>query len=200
MVFGDRLCFLYDISVFLIGKKRRAWLTLTVCLILHFLCIIRFSAAANRANIVFSSIFFVAGGIIYLYRHELTQLRAVKWVAMITLIGSIVLYCFYSELPVVLLLVFSALTILGILDGKIGKMLFQNKIALFLGGLSMEVYLCHMFVYRCFERIKVTHLLANDIVNYSIICVGSILGAIAVALVFRYCCTFLKKYVAVREK
>ena len=61
----------FPFFVFLMKGKRRAWFVMGICLILHILCIVRFEGANKRENIIYSSIFFVAGGLIYLYRDSL---------------------------------------------------------------------------------------------------------------------------------
>ena len=53
----------------------------------------------------------------------------------------------------------------------------------------MEIYLCHMFVYRIFEKLNLTKITGNEIVNYSLIAVGTIVGAIAIA----FCWSILQK-------
>ena len=49
----------------------------------------------------------------------------------------------------------------------------------------MEIYLCHMFVYRIFEKLNLIHISGNEIVNYSLIAVGTIAGAVVIALCYR---------------
>ena len=185
---------IFPFFVFLMKDKKRAWFVMGVCLILHLLCIVRFEAANGRENIIYSSIFFVAGGLIYLYRNSLKSLNTV-WKAVVGIATVAALAVYYlvtsgSLSVIILLLLFALLTIVGISSGGgISKTLLQNKIVRFIGGLSMEIYLCHMFVYRIFEKLNVIHITGNEIVNYSLIAVGTIAGAIAIA----FCWSILQK-------
>lgn len=53
----------------------------------------------------------------------------------------------------------------------------------------MEIYLCHMFVYRVFEKLNLIHRTGNEIVNYSLIVVMTVAGAIITA----FCWSVLQK-------
>lgn len=53
----------------------------------------------------------------------------------------------------------------------------------------MEIYLCHMFVYRILEKLSLIHITGNELVNYSLIAVMTIAGAVAVA----FCWSILQK-------
>ncbi len=48
----------------------------------------------------------------------------------------------------------------------------------------MEIYLCHMFVYRIFEKLNILHMTGNEIVNYCLIAVATLAGAILAAFVW----------------
>ena len=80
--------------------------------------------------------------------------------------------------------------------GGISKLLFRNKFAVFLGSLSMEIYLCHMFVYRMIERLKLNHIILNELFNYMIVVVITIFGAIILAYIFKTCLKNLEKKLA----
>ncbi len=59
----------------------------------------------------------------------------------------------------------------------------------------MEIYLSHMFVYRIFEKLDLVYLTGNEIVNYSLIAVGTVADAIVVA----FCWSRLQKRIQVRS-
>ena len=180
---------IFPFFVFLMKDKKRAWLVMGVCLILHLLCVVRFEAANGRDNIIYSSIFFVAGGLIYLYRDRLKSLNTL-WKAVVGLAALAMLAAYYFVMSnqfsvIILLLLFTILTIVGIsAGGGISKALLQNKVVRFIGGLSMEIYLCHMFVYRIFEKLNILHMTGNEIVNYCLIAVATLAGAILAAFVW----------------
>lgn len=70
---------LFPFFCFLIGNKKRAWGVAAIALVFNYLCtgyffdanhIINFSP---RTNIVYDAIYFIAGGLIFLYRKELAD-------------------------------------------------------------------------------------------------------------------------------
>lgn len=175
---------LFPFFVFLITNKRRAWFALLVCLTLHFLCIVRFKAAWGRDNIVFSSIFFLAGGLIYLYRENLVNSPYYKWISLGISIAIVIIMIYTSNnLPILYMILFSSLIIIGISsNGHIAKILLQNRFVIFVSGISMEMYLCHMFIYRAFEKMNLLHLARTEVINYTIIAIGTLSGAICFSM------------------
>lgn len=93
-------------------------------------------------------------------------------------------------LIIILLVLFALFTIVGITTGGISKMLLRNKAIRFIGGLSIEIYLCHMFVYRIYEKLNLIHMTENEMVNYCLIAVMTIVDAVAAAFCWSH---FLKK-------
>lgn len=112
---------IFPFFVFLMKDKKRAWFVMMICVILHLLCIVRFESANERRNIIYSSMFFVAGGIVYLYRYELQKMRkAWKGITGISAVLSMTLFYYFKEnsLSIFFLLIFFTLvTINGISSG-----------------------------------------------------------------------------------
>lgn len=80
---------MFPFFIFAIGNKERAWFSFTVGVLLTISCILHFTEAASRINIVYSSSFFLLGGITYLYRDVIKRYKAL-WIVL--LIASIVAY------------------------------------------------------------------------------------------------------------
>ena len=122
---------IFPFFVFLMKDKKRAWFVMVICLILHILCIVRFEGANGRGNIIYSSIFFVAGGLIYLYREKLKELSMLwKTVTGIMLVGLLFLFYQIYETPlsvVALLPLFTLLTVAGISWGGVLVKAFVSK-------------------------------------------------------------------------
>ena len=58
-----------------------------------------------------------------------------------------------------------------------------NPITRFLSGISLEIYLSHMVIYRVLEKIGVTHYFGDDIMSYMITSLGTLGGVIVFAMV-----------------
>lgn len=114
---------IFPFFVFLIANKRRAWMVMGIVIVMNVLCQLFFfdgnhvvEGFAARTNLIYSSIFFVAGGIIYLYREKIRGLVKYKWLAMIATVAAVVcIYVFKSVFTWLVLC--SLLAVLGILGG-----------------------------------------------------------------------------------
>ena len=86
LIFIFYICFPF--FCVLLHNKRRAWLALAVSLIYTMVCAEYFDI--GRSNILYSGCYFLAGGLIYLYRHEIADLN--RWLGLGAVAASIVLY------------------------------------------------------------------------------------------------------------
>ena len=92
-------------------------------------------------------VFFIAGGLVYLYRNEISKIKA--WQILSVMSITIVVYyllngnVFMCLLVSVVMLLYAITSNVKVLD---------NKIAKFLSGISMEIYLCHMMVFRILQK------------------------------------------------
>lgn len=95
----------------LLENKRRAWTAFGISLIYNFVCSQYFEV--GRSNILYSACFFLAGGLIYLYRKEL--MRVNEWLALVVAGCSISLYYILGGNVYMCLLVSITLLIYAIL-------------------------------------------------------------------------------------
>lgn len=72
----------------LLENKRRALFSFGVSLVYNFLCIHYFDV--NRTNILYSLPFFLASGLLYLYKDGLVHLK--KWIMLTLVLLSIIIY------------------------------------------------------------------------------------------------------------
>lgn len=97
----------------LIENKRRAWVMFGISLIYHFICQNYFDV--GRTNILYSACFFLAGGLIYLYKEQITCFN--KWLVLGFVWLSITLYYIIGGNSMMCLLVSSVLLVYAILCG-----------------------------------------------------------------------------------
>ena len=162
----------------LIENKRRAWIAFGVSLIYNFVCTNYFEV--GRTNILYSACFFLAGGLIYLYREEIAKLN--QWIVLGIAGCAVVLYCLIGENAMMCLLVSCTLLIYAII--KRGGVL-ENRVTKFFSGISMEIYLSHMVVFRVVEKLKLTRILGNGWLQYVVTSVLVIAGATVFAVVMQ---------------
>ena len=138
----------------------------------------------ERENILYSAIFFMAGGLIYLYRDELKRLKNNRIVAVIILAITASAYYFLSQNDLVMAVFSVAIIIFAITtDGK----LRENKLIKKLSSISFEIYLCHMVIYRVLEKLHFIHIFENDLLSYIFTSIGVICGSV----IFSVCAKLL---------
>lgn len=86
LIFVFYLCFPF--FCYLIENKRRAWFCFGISLIYNFVCSSYFGE--GRSNILYSGCFFLAGGLIYLYREEIEKINS--WIALGMVAVSVIVY------------------------------------------------------------------------------------------------------------
>ncbi len=180
LIFVFYLCFPF--FCFLIENKRRAWFSFGISIVLNYVCANYFHV--DRQNIAFSACFFMAGGLIYLYRDRIAKLN--RWIILGIVIVSILLYYKMKMNIVVGLGVSMALLIYAIVSDK---SVLRNRITKFIGSISFEIYLAHMAIFRIVEMLKLNTVFGNGWLQYVItVCMvlgGTIIFAIAVQFIFK---------------
>lgn len=178
---------LFPFFCFLIGNKKRAWRVAVVALVFNWLCANYFKA--GRTNIVYDAIYFIVGGLIFLYRKELAEFASKhKVIAGAILLIATVAY-FAVDGNTLTMLFFCVAALIYTLGCKRGGVLV-NPVAKFLGGISFEIYLCHMVIYRVLEKLHLVHLFGNGLLAYIFTAVAVICGSV----VFSVCAKrFLNK-------
>ena len=191
---------LFPFFCFLLGNKKRAWGVATAALIFNLLCGSYFFdknhivdpasvGFSSRLNIVYDAIYFIAGGLIFLYRKELAEFaQKYKVVAGAILLVATVAY-FVLGGSTLTLLFFCVAALVYTLGCNRGKVLV-NPIAKFLGGICFEIYLCHMVIYRVLEKLHLVHLFGNGLLAYIFTAVAVICGSVVFSVCAKW---FLNK-------
>ena len=134
---------IFPFFTFLIGNKTRAWIVLFISFVLNVLCHVYFldethvlSGFSGRTNIVNCAMFFVAGGLIFLYRDKIICFNI--WIIVLITLACVFFYYLVNGSEYTMLFLFSFLVMLGIQTrGKLLKALLQNKAICFVASLSM---------------------------------------------------------------
>ena len=187
---------LFPFFCFLIENKKRAWGVAVIALVFNWLCSFYFNA--GRKNIVYDAIYFIAGGLIFLYRKELAEFASkYKVIAgAILLIATVAYFAVGGNTLTMLFFCVAALVYtLGCNRGGV----LVNPAAKFLGGISFEIYLCHMVIYRVLEKLHLVHLFGNGLLAYSFTAVAVISGSVVFSVCAKWFLnkieTFLKERV-----
>ncbi len=177
LVFTFYLLFPFYCS--LLSNRKKAWATFGVSYIMHIVCRTHFGV--DNRSFVYNFVFFVAGGMVFLYRDEISRIKGITWISLVIAVVMILVYYFVAANMIVILLFNSAILIFAMsLDGR---NILNNKLTNFIGGISFEIYLCHMVIYRCVEKAHLLRISTNEYLNYSAAVVMIYAGAVAFAFV-----------------
>lgn len=181
LVFVFYICFPF--FCVLIQNKRRAWMAFAVSLIYNFICSRHFNV--GRSNILYSSCYFLVGGLIYLYRDEIRKLN--RWFGLGITAISVVLYYSVGANTGTLFLVSATLLSYAIIcaGGYQKSIVLENRITKFISGISMEIYLSHMVIFRIVERSGLNSLFGNGWLWYTVTVILVLTGAIIFATVMQ---------------
>ncbi|MDB7984032.1 acyltransferase family protein [Faecalicoccus pleomorphus] len=108
LIFVFYICFPF--YCVLIKNKKRAWIAFFLSLIFNFVCSVYFGV--GRTNVLYSSCYLIAGGLIYLYRTNIRSLN--QWILLAAVLFSVVLYYLIGANTLTCLLVSSSLLIYAI--------------------------------------------------------------------------------------
>lgn len=168
---------------FAINTKKRAWISMGITMIYNVLCIIYFQE--GRRNVIFCSMFFVAGGLIFLYKDILRKtINKYKFafliIPMMLTLLEVIIKKEYSKLGaieyIMQLILFSAWFIYLI---SIDLRLSTTKSVKFLSKISLEIYLSQMVIFRIIEKCNLVYIGGKGYAGYLILVVADLTGTIA---------------------
>lgn len=192
---------LFPFFVFMLDNKRRGWFSLLIALILAGLSTFySFNGDiavpdVGRRNIIYSMPLFMAGGMIYLYRDKLKSegVRQSLVLALCILL-TVIFFAFPQLRSSRFHLLVSEMVLFGSwLIYALGSkdFILNNRIVRFLSGISMEIYLCHMVVFRIVEKAHIERFITDCDTLYILTCILVIIGAVAISWGFKRVESFL---------
>lgn len=184
LIFVFYICFPF--FCVLLQNRRRAWLALGVSLIYNIACAEYFEI--GRSNILYSGCYFLAGGLIYLYRKEIMEMN--RWLGLSIGVVCTVLYYILKTNTIGCLLFSTAWLEYAVIcvRGAWRHSLLENRATKFISGISMEIYLSHMVIFRAVERVGLNTVIGNGWAQYAVsvalVLVGTIAFAVAIQKIF----------------
>lgn len=178
---------LFPYFCFLISNKKRGWRAAVIALIFNWLCGNYFNA--GRTNIVYDAVYFIVGGLVFVYRKELSEFALkYKVIAGVNLLIVTVTYFVVGDSTLTLLFFCVAALVYTLGCNQGGGLV--NPVVKFLGGICFEIYLCHMVIYRALEKLHLVHLFGNGLLAYIFTAVAVICGSVVFSVCAKW---FLNK-------
>lgn len=181
---------LFPFFVFLLDNRHRAWFSLLVAMGLSYVVCVYFPVEQRHKCMLFCAPYFLVGGIVYLYRGGIRMaIRTNKFAATAICIALTVGYLLFQDSlqslfvrQVALVMLFLCWTAGAIsMEPKV----LDNKIAVYLSGLSMEIYLAHMLIFRVVETLNLNTFIHQSDILYLANVVSTFLGAVVFAHVMK---------------
>ncbi len=173
---------LFPFFCFLISDKKRAWFSFAASIIMNYICAYYFDV--NRKAIAYSFVYFMVGGMVFLYKDAVVGKKNVQIILIALLL--VVVTAFYIVgadsvfLTLLMILINAIILLYGM--GASPKSVLNSKPLKFLGEISFELYLCHMLIYRVIEKLHLLRLTSNELLNYLIVYVLVVIGAVIFAV------------------
>ena len=167
----------YPFFTFMLQTKRSAWISLAVIIGLYFCAEEYFvpskGVSFGNTNMICCAPFFMCGGLIYLYRMELKKLTENRLTHTALGIFTICYTAFFYICPECRFtfancLMYSLWLIYAVCEiNSLRKNTFlNNSVMHFLSNVSMEVYLCHMMMFRIVEKLHLEKNIGDNDINY----------------------------------
>ena len=182
--------FMFPFYVFLLSTKRRAWLTVIICFVLNWCCCNYYESVGKTdgANFLFLAVYFVIGGVLYLYKdHIQERVNRVPTFAVL-LVTAVITMAWYLFPAKEFSLFFTVKTVILFAMWMVFAIsqpmkLLGNSITKTLSQVSLEVYLSHMMIFRVVEKMGIADRINNRNVAYGVVLLLTIVLTIAFALV-----------------
>lgn len=174
--------------------KKSAWISLAIAVLWTIASINYFHL--GRLNILYSGSFFIAGALIYLYRERLEKINRWLWLGVMIIVC--VFYYLYHPHKIFLILVVSVILIYAIVLQNSKLTILNNKFVTFISGISLEIYLSHMFIFRIIQKLGLSNRFGNGVVQYTItvllVLIGSIIFSFVVSKIIKYIATIINRF------
>ncbi len=166
---------LFPFFVFLIGSKKSAWISLLIVLGLYLSALFYFVPVKNisfgHTSIVNCMPYFLIGGLIYLYRDSIKTINRYLLLS-ISVLYTCLFFCFLDmRFEFSNLIMYSIWLIYAVNEVSADRRwtLLNNKVVTFISGISMEMYLSHMLVFRVVEKAHLERFVSNNDLLYIIV-------------------------------
>lgn len=205
--------FLFPPFSILLKTKKRAWIFLFLALWINFVCSQYYfsdlfvnTLFTPRHSFLWCLPLFFIGSLLYLYRNDISVIcKRFRFVILFICISFTILYyiipqsiCNFDILFYKNICLYSLWLLYSIgVDSK----LLGNKVMRFISGISLEIYLSHMFVFRFMEKLHLQYLFGDsNCISYIILCLLTFAGILLLIFGYKLFLFVIKKFVICKIK
>lgn len=161
--------FFFPFFIYLLDNKKRAWFTFFISIGLNLACHIYFLDNGNVGShrFIFHSLYFVAGGLLFLYREDIEK-YARKWHGLFFMIAILSFGLLYVPIPsmyndIRICFIWVTWIVVAIVNDY---SFLANRFTKFISGISLEIYLSHMLIFRIIAILGFTHAFTNEVFSF----------------------------------
>lgn len=197
---------LFPYFVWICWTKRRAWIALAISSMLTVFCSQYFfteqfviEGFANRHNFLYCVPYFLVGGIIFLYRREIKAFVSRHKVQ--SLVGCIAITVLYytvidsridsNDPGIILLLLYVPWLCYAI---SVSSRILNNTVMKYLSGISLEIYLGHMVIFRVIEKMQALYIGGTGWLSFIVVWAMVVVGLIVFIEIYRYVVRWFLKW------
>lgn len=202
---------MFPFFCYLLNNKKRAWFALLVSIVFQIIGYNYFLVDSSlvlapifKRQIIFCLPYFMVGGILYIYRESLLSF-ALKNKTLIGIVAFLAFILYYTPFcPVIfgdeylyLALVFALFILYAMADSATNdcsNTILRNNVTKLLSNISMEVYLCHMMMFRIVEKVHIERYIENEHISF----VFHYVATLSIAILFSLMIKTSFKYIGSR--
>lgn len=197
---------LFPFFVFLCWDKRRVWISFFTSVVICFFCDFYFftekfvvTSFVPRHSFLYCVPYFIGGGVIYLYRKEISEfVSRYRWIWLgVCITVTIGYFASFAQINSLkhpgswMLLIFFPWLMYAI---GVKSKLLNNRIMKYLSGISMELYLAQMVIFRIVEKVNGLYIFGHGWISFGFVWLLVIIGLIAFIEIWKKAYYSIKKY------
>ena len=194
---------LFPFIVYLCWTKRRGWLTFISSIIISLFCSIYYftdkfviEGFAARHNFLYCAPWIIGGGIVYLNREAIKDfVQRYRWVWFgVSVIFTVGWYFLPNDDGAITMIKNTALFMPWLMYAiSVDSKVLSNKVMKYLSGISLELYLAQMVIFRVFEKIHCLYLTGHGWVSFLLVWVGMVIGLIMFIEIWKWLWTLAQR-------
>lgn len=179
---------LFPFVVNLCWTKKRAWIVFISSIILSLFCSLYYftdkfviEGFAARHNFLYCSPWFIGGGIVYLHRGAIKDfVQQNRWGWLGVCVALSVAWYFVPDDDGAIIMVKNTILFIPWLMYAISvdSCILSNKVMKYLSGISLELYLAQMVMFRLIEKVHCLYLAGHGWASFMLVWIGLIIGLI----------------------
>ena len=194
---------LFPFIVYLCWTKRRAWMTFISSIILSLFCSFYYftdkfviEGFAARHNFLYCAPWIIGGGIVYLNREAIKNfVQQYRWLWFgVSVILTVAWYFLPDDESAVTMIKNTALFMPWLMYAiSVDSKILSNKVMKYFSGISLELYLAQMVIFRLLEKVHCLYLTGHSWVSFLLAWVGMVMGLIVFIEIWKRLWTFAQR-------